>query len=226
MEGAGLSFGLRRWYGGIRAVRCPECATFLAEGSWSCSRCGYSFNRGPAIVHLDYWGGPLQVLLWFLLAVLVGIRISLPEATHAGIVVLNGSLLSLIIALPGARILEAICRSFCRHLRFSNGTTAGFSGRWHQILGWWTLWVLAGRRLNLNAPWGAALEIALDFLGLWATLKIIRWFVGRLELSSGHRFSFQGSYRGLLGWEILLALSVFTIIRMGLGIGGDIPLDG
>jgi len=62
------------------------------------------------------------------------------------------------------------------------------------------------------APEGVLLDIALFFLGLWATLNILRWFVGHVELSSSRGFSFLGTYVELLGWEILLALSVLTVI--------------
>jgi hypothetical protein len=71
---------------------------------------------------------------------------------------------------------------------------------------------LAGRRWNVPAPEGVLLGIALFFLGLWGTLNILRWLVGHVEFSSSRRFSFLGTYVELLQWEILLALSVLTVI--------------
>jgi hypothetical protein len=168
------------------------------------------------------------VLVWLLLAALVSINVSLPPSIAVRIVSFNISLpwhpnvpspglilawiLSVILAIAGVWLFEAACRSFCHYLRFSNGMRADFSGRGQQILGWWTLWVLAGHRWDLAAPEGASLEVALYLLGLWGTLNVMRWFVSHLELSSRRRFSFLGAYRELLGWEILLGLSVLTII--------------
>jgi hypothetical protein len=180
------------------------------------------------VVHLDFWGSSLQVLLWLLLMALVSVRISLPPAIHIGIVNINvpppwtwnapspwlilAWILSVILAIAGAWIFAGACRWFCRYLRFSDDTRAGFSGRGEQILGWWVLCVLAGRRWNVPAPEGVLLGIALFFLGLWGTLNILRWLVGHVELSSSREFSFLGTYVELLQWEILLALSVLTII--------------
>lgn len=159
---------------------------------------------------------------------LVGVGISLPLAIHTRFVSINVSppwiwhaqppwlilawILSAILAIAGVWIFEGACRWFCRHLRFSDDARAGFSGRGGQILGWWILCVLAGLRWNIPAPEGVLLKIALWFLGLWGALNVLRWFVGHVELSSSRGFSFFGTYVELLGWEILLTLSVLTVI--------------
>jgi hypothetical protein len=57
-----------------------------------------------------------------------------------------------------------------------------------------------------------ALEIALYFLGIRASLGVIRWFTAHVELRSGRRFEFRGEYAELLGWHIVLVLSIFTIV--------------
>ena len=209
-------------------MRCPKCAAILADDSWACSRCGFPVRPRHHVVHLDFWGSPLQVLLWLLLMALVSVRISLPPAINIRILSINVGrswignapspwlmltwILSVILAIAGAWIFAGACRWFCRHLRFSDDTRADFSGRGGQILGWWILCVLAGHRWNIPAPEGVLLDIAMFFLGLWGALNILRWIVGHVKLSSSRGFSFFGTYVELLGWEILLALSVLTVI--------------
>jgi len=168
------------------------------------------------------------VPLWLLLMALVSVKIPLPPAIHIRILCICVSppwignapspwlmlawILSVILAIAGAWIFAGACRWFCRHLRFSDDTRADFSGRGGQILGWWILCVLADLTWNIPAPEGVLLAIAMYFLGLWATLNILRWFVGHVKLSSNRRLSFFGTYVELLGWEILLTLSVLTVI--------------
>ena len=159
---------------------------------------------------------------------LMGIGISLPPAIHIRILSIDVSppwgwsapspwltlawILSVILAIAAVWVFEGACRWFCRSLRFSDATRAGFSGRGGQVLGWWILCALAGRRWNIHAPEGVLLEIALCVLGLWGALNILRWFVGHVALSSSRGFSFLGTYAELVGWEILLGLSVLTVI--------------
>ncbi len=163
-----------------------------------------------------------------LLIALVGIKISLPPAVNIRILSINVSppwllhtsspgltlvwTLWFILAMAGAWIFAAACRSFIRSLRFSDAVTSDFSGRGGEVLGWWVLWVLAGRQWKIDDPQAALLAGALYFLGLWATLNIMRWFAGHVELSGKSRFSFVGTYWELLGWEVLLAISVLSII--------------
>jgi uncharacterized membrane protein YjgN (DUF898 family) len=163
------------------------------------------------------------VLAWLVLAALVSIRVSLPVAIRLSLISVNfappwghGSIvlwsLALLLAIAGVWLFEAACRWFCRNLRFSDDTTADFSGRAGEILVWWVIWVLAGRNWGLGRLPEGLLQLALYFLGLWATFHVIGWFVSHVELSSGQRFSFTGGYVDLLGWQILLALSVVTVI--------------
>jgi hypothetical protein len=168
------------------------------------------------------------VLLWLLLMALVDMKFSLPPAVSIGILnidvgrqwigyapspwLIPAWILSSILVIAGAWIFAGACRWFCRHLRFSDDTSADFSGRGGQILGWWILCVLPGHDWNIPAPERVLLAIALFFLGLWGTLNILRWIVGHVRISSSRGFSFFGTYVELLGWEILLTLSVLTVI--------------
>lgn len=170
----------------------------------------------------------MSVLLWMIVVALVSVRISLPPAIQIRIVSINfpGPWLwshistpmvlawaaSVALAIAGAWIFAVGCRWFCRHLWLSNAATADFSGRGGQIVGWWIVWLIGGRRWNLGDFEGPAVDIAIYLVGIWATLGIGRWFVAHVELSSGERFRFLGSYGELLGWQVLLALSVLTVI--------------
>jgi hypothetical protein len=186
-------------------------------------------------VRMDLRANPLQVVVWMLLLVLVSVRISLPPYVRIGVVVVNVSppwswasapewviiwVVAILVALGGAWVFEGACRRFCRALWFSDGDAAGFSGRGGQILGWWLLWLLAGRDFNLTGGDQMALEVALYFLGLWASLSVMRWFAAHVELRSGRRFEFYGVYAELLGWHVLIVLSILTIVGWAWALAG------
>jgi hypothetical protein len=136
-----------------------------------------------------------------------------------GVEVLGWMLLMLfgvILIVPGAWVLAAYCRWFCRNLRFSDGSTAQFPGRGGEILGWWVLAVLVGGiRLGIPGIDVGHVQISIGvgfFVGSYGWLQIMRWMASRVEHSSGARFSFHGTYWELLGWHILNALAVVTIV--------------
>lgn len=128
------------------------------------------------------------------------------------------SILSAILVIPLAWTTAAICRWFCRNLRFSDGTTVSFTGTGPEILGWMLLSVflsVPGFMVHafhtptlLQLPW----QIGGFFLGPLINLFILRWLVRNLRLSSGPPLDFDGSYAGYLGYQILIGLSVLTII--------------
>jgi hypothetical protein len=179
-------------------------------------------------VRLDLEANPLQVLVWMLLLVLVSLKITLPPYVQVGIVNVNIPppwtwpnvsgwevvlwMAAIMLAVAGAWIFEGACRRFCRALRFGDGDAADFSGRGDQALGWWILWVLAGRDWSFRGGERVVLGGALYLLGIWATVNVMRWFAAHVELSSGRRFAFQGTFRELLGWHILMVLSIVTIV--------------
>jgi uncharacterized membrane protein YjgN (DUF898 family) len=167
------------------------------------------------------------MLVWIVLGCLASLRITLPPLVNLRVFKINiflppGDLNSvdaalwvavLLLALAGPWVMEGACRWFCRNLHFSDDTTADFSGRGAQVLGWYVLLMLKRSDWRLSEPWQRhLLGAALFFAGLWASLKIVRWFVAHVELGSGRRFSFTGGFLDLLFWEILLALSAVTII--------------
>jgi hypothetical protein len=207
-------------------VRCANCATSLADDSWACSRCGFPVRPLHHEVHLDFAGEALEVLGWLVLFALVSVRVSIGPGINVNLVKISPPwlmsfsapwlvaawILSILLAITGVWLFEPACRWFCRNLNFSDDSAADFSGRGAEILPWWSLWVLAGRSWGLGRMLDDLLQLALYFLGLWATLNIVRWFVSHVELSSGRRYSFTGAYVELLAWQILLLLSMVTLI--------------
>jgi len=208
-------------------VRCPKCATILADDSWVCSGCGFPVRPRHHIVHLDFWGSPLQVLLWALLMALMGIGISLPPAIHIRILSIDVSppwgwsapspwltlawILSVILAIAAVWVFEGACRWFCRSLRSATllepVSPAGADRFWAG--GFYVHWLAAD---GTSTPGGCP-----------AGNRAVRpWPVGRSQhpaLVCGSRgvklqrgFSFLGTYAELVGWEILLGLSVLTVI--------------
>jgi hypothetical protein len=209
-------------------VRCAKCAASLADDSWICSRCGNAVQPRHHIVRLEFTGGPVEALLWAIIATLVSVSIAIPPMVNVRLVSVNfpgpwmeGSvsfpllvswLAAAVIALAGAWVFEAACRWFCRSLSFSDDSTAGFSGRAGQILGWWAVWMVAGRRWHGVRLYSGVLEVGIWLAGMYATVQVLRWFVKHVELSSGTRFRFTARFGEFVGWEVLLGLSVLTII--------------
>jgi uncharacterized membrane protein YjgN (DUF898 family) len=133
------------------------------------------------------------------------------------------------LLVPGAWVLAAICRWFCRNLRFSNKDAAEFDGRGGQIAGWWLLSLLGGsfpmrelHRLSwvpvvvsiavMRIDGTGALGLALFLLGSYGLLQVIRWFIGNVRLRSGEAFTFTGGYRELVGWHVLNAVLALTVV--------------
>jgi hypothetical protein len=139
-------------------------------------------------------------------------------------------LVSSILIVPGAWALAAVCRWFCRNLKFSDGRTATFTGRGGEIVGWWILAVLfGGIRFNIggshgygirivNARVGIPVAIAAWLLGAFAGWQILRWCVRSVAFESGERFSFEGGFWSLLGWDLFVDLLVLTIIGWAWGL--------
>ncbi len=129
------------------------------------------------------------------------------------------SIVCSILIVPGAWLLAAVCRWFCRNLRFSDGDVAEFRGRGIEIVGWWIFALLVGG-IRIGVPGIRLVDVQIlggvaFFIGAYGWLQVIRWMIRSVGLSSGARFSFKGTYLELLGWHVLNGLAMLTIIGWG-----------
>jgi uncharacterized membrane protein YjgN (DUF898 family) len=154
---------------------------------------------------MGFMGSLGGVLLWVFAAAMVSIAKSAPPTGF--------DLGALAIGLAGGWVYVAGCQWFCRNLTFSDGATAQFSGTAGQIVGWLALLIVVGwRRWHDLLDYPVVFEVLFWLAGILASLALTRWFVKHIELSSGTRFRFTGGFGEFVGWEVLLGLSVLTII--------------
>ncbi len=146
------------------------------------------------------------------------------EFSGTGFQALGWGLLAAILSLliiPAAWGAVALYRWFVRNLSFSDGTQASFEGRGGEVWGYFVIAMLLGLVPQLSKAVEDPKASLLVFIGLTillfpitaaVSLKIIRWFFSSIRLSCGTSLSFEGNYGSLLGWMLLLNLSIFTII--------------
>jgi len=174
---------------------CPNCAASLEGAPPLCPRCGHPILEDDRTVALSFDGEPVEALGWMLL-----------------------SIVSAIVIVPLAWTLAAFGRWFCRHLHFSDGTAVAFTGEALEVLGWMALTALLSLPNGLLSvmhspvPVLVVFEIGMVFVAVQVQLSILRWIVRHLELSKGPELHFSGSYSGYLGYHVLIAVSVLTII--------------
>jgi hypothetical protein len=63
----------------LRPVRRPRCAASLADGLWSCPRCGHLFEPCHHATRLEFGGTALEVLVRVIL-MLVSMLLIIPSA--------------------------------------------------------------------------------------------------------------------------------------------------
>ena len=146
------------------------------------------------------------------------------EFTGTGLQALGWGLLAVLLSLliiPAAWGAVVLYRWFVRNLSFSDGTTASFEGRGGQVWYYFVFSALLGFAPQLSRtiedPRAASfVSIGLTILILPISaaigLIILRWFVSCIRLSCGTKLNFKGHYGPYLGWIVLVALSVYTII--------------
>jgi heme/copper-type cytochrome/quinol oxidase subunit 2 len=120
-------------------------------------------------------------------------------------------LIGLVLVIPVPWVIVMYCRWIvsCTHVPDRPNLT--FSGRPITVLWWYFGAILLSICLALaGIRYLNALMIFVQFGLYWLA---IRWFVANIA-SNGQplRLGFSGSYWGYLGWNILFALSIFTII--------------
>lgn len=185
-------------------MQCPRCDARFDDGPRSCPRCGYSLPP-LHVTRLEFRGTVLEVVGRILLMFVATLFI-----------------------IPGPWAFAAVCRWFCRNLRFTGGITATFPGRGGEIAGWWWLCLFTGG-LKLfpihvgigtirvhptfdNWPAECAYDALMFLIAAFATIQIVRWCVCGVHLSSVARLRFQGGYWALVGWYVLNSLMLLTII--------------
>ena len=175
---------------------CPGCGAEIADNANLCPRCAQ--NRPPeANVQLELGGTAVQLLGWILLAIVASL-----------------------VLVPMAWVAAAMNRWLCRNLKFSDGTTATFSGTGGQVVGWIILYlvVVIGYQLANQYAVKAGILFMLVLLAVYFValaaimIRLIGWFVSHVELSSGPSLSFTGTFGGLVGWNLLVMISCLTII--------------
>lgn len=141
--------------------------------------------------------------------------------------------------IPAAWAAAFLYRRVIPYVVFSDGTRAAFVGRGGQVWGWFVFvgalsllpHLIGGIAYNGN-PFSLILSlphpdfgntrgattagfvaflVALPFF-FYAQLSIVRWAVAGIELINGPDLSFAGRYSHLLGWLLLFAVSMITII--------------
>lgn len=125
-----------------------------------------------------------------------------------------------LLIVPFAWVQAAMHRWVCRNLRFSDGTTARFQGTGGQMVGWLVLYFIIvigfqviNLRITIHGVSSHILLLAGYISALAGTaLVILRWSISNVELSSGERLTFRGSYMELMGWYVLTMVSVFSLI--------------
>ncbi|MEP7352640.1 MAG: zinc-ribbon domain-containing protein [Acidobacteriota bacterium] len=190
---------------------CSNCSAELTAGAHFCPRCGWQAvgtvptpqapSQGAAAaegpVRLSFEGSAVQLLGWMLLTIV-----------------------SAIVIVPLAWVYAAMLRWTLRNLHFSDGTTAEFTGTGGQIAIWMVFYILfvIGQQVLLRSMLedGVLVTIVITVLSqfvAWAVgLMILKWAVYNVKLSSGPPLTFTGSYLGLLGYGLLLLVSIYSIV--------------
>ncbi len=173
---------------------CPNCGAANDLGANFCAGCGSALTPGgdgaplqpspTQEVHLEFVGTGLQALGWGLWATLLGILI-----------------------IPYAWGVAVWARWVVRNLSFGDGTRAHFSGTGGQI--WWLgLLIILILALSIIPVVG----IIASLCAYWIYLLIIRWFFRNIVLSTGEALTFVGGYWPFLGYSLLFAISIYSII--------------
>ena len=146
------------------------------------------------------------------------------------------------LVLPAAWGTAILYRWLIRCVRFSDGTTATFVGRPVQVWGWIALSVATYHVPNLvvcvissSNPFACMLDaqVRLDAFAagglsvrtfnvaaglailpivVYVELVVYRWIVAGVRLRDGSLLQFTGRYFPLLGWTLMIGVSILTII--------------
>ena len=152
-------------------------------------------------VELRFLGRPLAWLGWYLFMMVANV-----------------------LVIPSAWGAAAYYRWFFGNVSPSDGSTVSWYGRAEKVWYWFSIlgilyWVmnLVSRMGDSADSWQPLTWLCLVFilaelvsLAIW--LVIARWVFASTKVSSGSDLAFRGTYLPLLGWSVLLVISVLTII--------------
>jgi hypothetical protein len=116
----------------------------------------------------------------------------------------------LIFIIPGPWVILMYCRWIVSCVRVPQRPNLAFTGRLVDLM-----WFYALVLLVIAAAWTQfkALSFAVDVVQLVVYWLLVKWFIANLS-SNGQPLGlqFSGSFWGFLGWSVLAALSIITII--------------
>jgi hypothetical protein len=155
-------------------------------------------NNARSEVQLSFHGSVLQMFGWVVLSILGG----------------------LLLGIPLAWVNVAIARWYCRNTQFSDGTTAEFRGTGGEVVVWHVLLFLvsggqqfAMSRTDSSDYAGLISIFTLTYVVIIGiVLMLLKWFVYNLRVNPGPQLTFTGSFAGVLGWYVALAVSIVTVI--------------
>jgi len=182
---------------------CPACMKENPVGTRHCDFCGIElvgrYYRGNK---MEFHGTGLQYIGWSLWAALLSY-----------------------LVIPAAWGYTSMWRWFVRSIRFSDGTSATYHRNATEVWGACALlgllslvqlvlqYMLPEVANNENLVYlGYVMPVLLSPATIALFLYILRRFVSGVELSTGSRPSFNGNYGKLLGWWLLVYVSVFSIV--------------
>ena len=113
------------------------------------------------------------------------------------------------LRIPAAWGVAAVYRWYVRNLVFSDGTVAEFTGRGGQVWGCFVLLSVLNGGLSLIPGIG---PLSFLFIAVFFNLIIYRWFFRNIGPSTGEHLDFTGRYWPLLGYLLLFAVSIYTLV--------------
>jgi hypothetical protein len=113
-----------------------------------------------------------------------------------------------VLVIPAPWLAVWFYRWCIEKVKLSDKTEISFSGEWSQI--WFP--IMAMMALSLVGQFVPFLPLLLIPVNCYFGLIIARWFWKNVVPSCGTKVSFVGTYFPLLGWLLLLLISLITIV--------------
>ncbi len=186
--------------------RCATCGADNPGRNTFCASCGARLPEATSVVmpppadqvSLQFTGTGLQYLGWGLLAAVGSYTI-----------------------IPAGWTATAMWRWFVTSLRLSDRRTATFSGTGSQVWGYcsaaavlgmttWLAYLSDNPDTVLLLTYAMLVPVTMGQVALG--LVILRRWLAHTQVSGGQPLQFTGSYWPLLGWNLLCAVSIYSIV--------------